>query len=324
MHVLMYPESTTQTPSGSSVASPPAQDPPAAPASDTNDDPPDDGRDASDFNWADESSGVEGNEREVAAPPAQQPPAQEPPPAQPAPAQQPPAQQPPAQPPAQQPPAQEGQQPPAGQPQAQQPPAQQPPAQAAGETPEAKAERERREAEEAAKFTQQLENYYQIPEELAARLPTEPEKVLPVLAAKVHQAVLNGMQAWATQAIPAFLQHHNQVTEANNASRKAFFGRWPGLEAHEKHVLEVGRMYRQMNPKATQEDVIEKVGQIVYAALGQQPPARGNGQQPPARSGAAPSPKPAGSSSSQAGAEPPADNLFTSMAEDFLTGDRGQ
>lgn len=330
-NLLLYPADSTPTPS-SAPASTPTPIEGAGGSAPGNDDLPDDGREASDFDWAAESTGVEGNEREPAQPPAQEPPAQQPPqqqpPAQapqqpPAPVQQPPAQQPPAQQPAQQP-GQQAQPPAQGeQPPAQQPPAQQPPAAAVGETPEQKQQREQREAEAAAAFTQQLENYYQIPEELAARLPTEPEKVLPVIAAKLHQSVLRGMEAWATKAIPAFFAHHQQVTEANSASRKAFFDRWPGLSAHEKNVLEVGAMYRKMNPKATQQDVIEKVGQIVYAALGQQPPVRGNGQPAPQQNRGVPAPvRPAGASGSQAGAEPPADNLFTSMAEDFLQGDQ--
>lgn len=328
---LMYPESTTPTPS---AAPPSAPQPDNAVAGHEADDSVDDGVDPASIDWAGMSEGAEGNEGATPPTPPAEPPSQpQTPPAQPAPAAAPATPpQTPAQPPAATPPAQPAQ--PQAQPQAQPAaPAAQPepqaqpqpaPAQPAAETPEAKKAREQREAEEAAAFTRSLEEYYSIPEELAARLPTEPEKVLPVLAAKVHQAVLNGVQAWITQQLPAFLHSHEQVRQSNEATKNAFYERWPQLKTYEKQVLQVGRMYREMNPTATPEAIREKVGSIVCAALNVPVTAApgGNGSQPPAPRQPINSPRPAGAGSSAAGAEPPADNIFTSLAESMLREDQ--
>lgn len=194
------------------------------------------------------------------------------------------------------------------------------------ETPEEKAAREQQEQQAAQKYTEELEKYYALPEDLAARLATEPEKVLPTLAARVHQAVERGMRQYMAQAVPQFLQQYQAVTEANTKAKEAFYGRWPSLKNYEKQVQEVGAMFRQMNPKATPEDAIERIGATVCAAMGITPDAKpGGAPNLPARptSSARPAPaRPAGVGSSQAGAQPATENEWSQMAEQLLDEDR--
>lgn len=196
------------------------------------------------------------------------------------------------------------------------------------ETPEQKAERERLAKEAEEKSFADLKKYYELPADMAERLSTEPELVLPEMAARVHQAVFKGIQQYMTQVVPLFLQQHAQVQEANQKSKEAFFGRWPSLKGHDARVLEVGRMYAQMNPKATPAERLETVGQIACAALGITPDPAPSGKgdpQPkpgvkkPAAAGFRPT-NPAGSSSA---ALPPSDNPYEAMAEEFLDEDRG-
>lgn len=200
------------------------------------------------------------------------------------------------------------------------------------ETPEEKTARETREAEERQRYEQELTEYYKIPEELAARLATEPEQVLPVLASKVHMAVEQGMRNFVAQQLPVYLQHYQKITEAESRTKASFYERWPSLAKHEAQVKQVGEMYRKMNPKATPQDALEKIGALACAALGIQPdPApsqRGNGQRPPVRprtNGSRPvrpAARPAGVASSQAGAAPPSENLFSQYADQMLEEDQ--
>lgn len=198
------------------------------------------------------------------------------------------------------------------------------------ETEEQKTARLAKEAEAEKTAFEDLKKYYAVPEEMVERLRTEPELVLPEMAAKVHQAVFKGMQQWSTQMLPQMFAYHNQVQEANAKTKEAFFSRWPSLRGHDEQVLQVGRMFAQMNPKASAADRLEKVGKLACAALGIEPdPAPdGSGKSstpPPAKRAAAkkkegfrPS-NPAGSSSS---APPPSDNVFTEMAEEMMEDDK--
>ncbi len=197
------------------------------------------------------------------------------------------------------------------------------------ETPEQKAERERREAEERKQATQKLEEYYKLPDDLAARLATEPETVLPVMAARLHETVMRGVQEVVARAVPQMLHQYQTVTKANEESRSKFYDRWPSLKAHEEQVLQIGQMFRQMNPKATPQDALEKIGKLACAALGI------TEDQPKGRSGQSPAPRrpnnqprrpgfrPAAVEGSQGGNSPPAENVFTELAEEFIDEDRG-
>lgn len=199
---------------------------------------------------------------------------------------------------------------------------QQQPAQQPQETPEQKAERERLNAEAAAKVRQKLVDSYKLPEELAARFATEPEAVLPELAATLHQAVLGEMQQWATQFVPAFFQSYQRAQRANEEAQTQFYGKWPQLKGKENQVLQVGSMYRQMNPKATPEEALQKVGELACAALGIPITAAAPGAGTPQQRVVQQQPvRPAGVGGSQAGNTPQSDNIFATMAEDMLHDD---
>lgn len=199
------------------------------------------------------------------------------------------------------------------------------------ETPEQKAERERLQKEAEEKDFDELKKYYVLPEDYVERLRTEPELVMPELAAKVHQAVFRGMQKYMMQAIPQFLQQHTQLQEANTAAKEAFFSRWPSLKGHDARVLQVGQMYSQLNPKATPQQKLEQVGRMACVALGIDPdPAPDGEDRPQPRPKAKVPPKkkqvmkPANPSGSGNASPPASDNPFEEIAEEFLAEDRGE
>ena len=213
-------------------------------------------------------------------------------------------------------------------PAAAQPAAPQPPAQPA-ETPEQRTARE--EAERVAREKAEKETFdglvkvYGLPDDAAAKLSTEPEQVLPWLAAKVHQnveqSVIGAVSRLLGSQLPRMIQQANVSVQAEEKTKAAFYERWPQLnpEQHEQLVLKAGKLYREMNPSATFEAAREAIGRLVCDSLGI--PVTGGVVTPPAGQPPAAQPpvhRPAGVGGSPAGAPPASDNVFTAMADEML------
>ena len=139
---------------------------------------------------------------------------------------------------------------------------------APAETEEQKTARVAAATAASEKVQADLEKYYTLPEEDATRLVTEPELILPKLAAKMHQAMLGSVQQMLALQLPQYIQMVNNTTTAEAKSKDAFFSKWPGLKDHEAQVLQVGRMFRQANPSAAPDVAIAAIGKIVSEALG--------------------------------------------------------
>ena len=166
--------------------------------------------------------------------------------------------------------------PPETPPATEQPAAEQPlqPELAAPEQPVQYTNEQRQLAEQA--YMGQLANLYTFDEETALKLQTEPEKVLPVLAAKLHMDVMKTVLAQVNGMLPQVMQQQTQVVERNSKAQELFFGQWPELKGYEKQVLEVGRMFRQINPQANTQEAVQKIGETTLAALGLQRAQAGN------------------------------------------------
>lgn len=195
------------------------------------------------------------------------------------------------------------------------------PAAAAPEVPGAPAQTpEQRQAEEE-KLTSQLVEYYKFDEATAAQLQSEPELVLPKLAAQMHVAMMKGMVNMMTQFVPQIVATHTQRATREESSKNMFFAAYPDLKGYERQILEVGAMFRRMNPTASPEEAVQRIGETVRAALGltkaavtTTPPA------PPVRA--------PGSTFRPAGGGLPAgpnqitpDNPFTKLAEELSLDD---
>jgi len=129
-------------------------------------------------------------------------------------------------------------------------------------------------AQRAADLTK-LEDLYKLSEEESAAMFTEPEKVLPKLLAKMHQqatqSVLDSMQT----AVPQIVQRTESATRVETEARQAFFSVNSDLAKpeYEAAVLQVGAMFRQVNPKATKEVAVQKIGELARVALNLPPKA---------------------------------------------------
>lgn len=124
-----------------------------------------------------------------------------------------------------------------------------------------------------ADYEQQLVQHYQLLPEDAARLQTEPELVLPTLAARVHLEVLDAISAQIPHRVTAIVQNIMETTKRETAAKDDFYSAYPDLRAHEDAVLRVGAMFRAANPKASKELTIKTIGDFVRQSLGLSAPA---------------------------------------------------
>lgn len=192
------------------------------------------------------------------------------------------------------------------------------PAQAAAPAPAETAEQTaaRVAAQKAAeeKLFKDLEEYYKLPEDLAEKLQTEPENVLPHLAAKMHQSVLQGVQRFLEHSLPQYLTQHGTIVAAEAKAKAAFYEANPDLVQYEEQVLQAGRVYRQMNPQAPADKAIKAIADIVRASMGLTVVSGGGQQQVATSTTTAPAFTPAGSSGAPAGNRPAKMNEFEQLA----------
>lgn len=145
---------------------------------------------------------------------------------------------------------------------------------------------------------------YALSEDDAARLQTEPELVLPQLAAKMHMTVMQNALEAVQRMLPQMLQPELKRGETESKAQDMFFKVNSDLTTKDlPEIIEAGKLFRKRNPKATPEEAAQAIGEIVRAATGRKTrpapvAAQGNGSKAPHRPpaagsrGAAASPKP--------------------------------
>lgn len=123
---------------------------------------------------------------------------------------------------------------------------------------------------------------YAVNDEDAAALLTEPETVLPRMAARMHMEVLEHAMRSMQVMVPQLLEQVQQSNQANTSAKTFFHGLNPDLAdpAYEPAILELGKVYRRVNQDAPPEVAARAIGNLVRAALGISAP--GAGGQPPA------------------------------------------
>lgn len=148
------------------------------------------------------------------------------------------------------------------------PPAVEPPP--AQETPAAQPLTKEQIAELRGQFEAKLVESYAISEEDSLALQTEPEKVLPKMAARLHLEVLDAVMGQLQQALPRYIESYAVTTTKDVQAKNEFFSAWPELQQYESQVLQMGQMFNAMNPKADPQTRIKRIGELTMAALGLQ------------------------------------------------------
>ena len=115
-----------------------------------------------------------------------------------------------------------------------------------------------------------LEAKYALSAEDSAEMFTDPGSVLPRLLAKMHQQAMADTLASVQAAVPNFVQSNAAATRVESEARNAFFSVNDDLAKpeFEDAILRIGDLYRQVNPRATREVAIQKVGELARVALG--------------------------------------------------------
>jgi len=130
-----------------------------------------------------------------------------------------------------------------------------------------------------AQFQGELEGLYAISSVDADMLVSNPEKVLPKLAAQVHLNVMRQMaqlMAQYQQTLPSVVEETTKVAKKKEEAAVEFNSRWPGLAdtpEGQQATLEAVRIVKARNPNASMKKVIEESGRIAYSILGKDVPA---------------------------------------------------
>jgi hypothetical protein len=167
-----------------------------------------------------------------------------------------------------------------------------------------------------------LEKDFAISEDDAQTLVTEPEKVLPRLAASIYMAAYENATKSIMAAMPKLISQTITHQSAAATATNDFYGKWDKLDRnnskHADTVNRIGLVYRQVNPNASQEQFTAEVGAQALLALGipfteiiDAPPIETpRAFVPAAPAGAAPTPPP-----------PKSLSAFESLAEEFIDED---
>lgn len=165
---------------------------------------------------------------------------------------------------------------------------------------------------------------YAINEADAQALLTEPETVLPRMAARMHMEVMESAMRAIQSVIPRMIEGYNQHERVNTQAKSLFTSINPDLgdPSYENAILELGQVYRKVNPTAPAEEAARAIGALVRSALGIAAP-----QAPGVTLPTAPAPvaQPAPFTPARGGGTGqvprPSGNQFEALANEFLQDD---
>lgn len=174
-------------------------------------------------------------------------------------------------------------------------------------------------AEWRGKQLEGLTKFYAFDEETSAKLLTEPEVVLPQLAAKLHMEVVEHVMRSVQSAIPQWMHGYVEQRSREESAEKLFYEANPDLKdpSYRNAVLQMGLAYRQLNPNAPAEEAVKVIGNMVRSSLGLTPAT------PVQQAPAAPQPTPRVFTPARGGGggavqAPSVSNPWAAMAEEFL------
>lgn len=123
----------------------------------------------------------------------------------------------------------------------------------------------------------QLEKLYALDEAAATAMLTEPETVLPKVAARLHIEVLENAMRAMQAMVPVMVQQLSHHTTVESKAKNMFTSINPDLADPklEPVILELGAVYRNVNKTAPPEVAAQAIGNLVRAALGIAAPAGG-------------------------------------------------
>lgn len=131
----------------------------------------------------------------------------------------------------------------------------------------------------------ELTNLYKLTDEEAENLQVSPETELPKLAAQLHMNMIEALHFGLQQQLPQMIEHVTVIKQQQQQAVNSFYEVWPQLknDAYNEVVLRTMQVYKQLNPNAPLDKVIQEGGAMAMAALkipaGEQTPAPSQQQQ---------------------------------------------
>lgn len=124
-----------------------------------------------------------------------------------------------------------------------------------------------------------LEKHYAMGEEAATQLLTEPENVLPKLAAQLHIEITEHVLRSVMSQMPTWVEGILQSRTRESDAEKLFTDANPDLKdpAYKNAILQMGMAYRQLNPNSPAEEAVKVIGNMVRTSLGLAVPAAQSG-----------------------------------------------
>jgi hypothetical protein len=166
-----------------------------------------------------------------------------------------------------------------------------------------------------------LEQHYAFDDETSAQLLTEPEVVIPKLAAKLHMEVVEHVMRSVQSAVPQWIQGYNNSQSTEQAAETTFYGANPDLQdpAYKGAIIQMGMAYRQLNPSAPAEEAVKVIGNMVRSAmgLGAPMPSAPSGGAASVAQALAPTFTPARGGGGGAALTSTSDNPWAKLAEEF-------
>lgn len=122
----------------------------------------------------------------------------------------------------------------------------------------------------ANKEVELAEKTYSINDEDAAKLLTEPETVLPRMAARMHMEVMENAMRAVQAMIPQMMRQVQNTERVENSAKNLFAEKNPDLvdPKLEPVILELGMVYRRVNPSTPADVAAVAIGNLVRASLG--------------------------------------------------------
>jgi len=176
-----------------------------------------------------------------------------------------------------------------------------------------------------AQYGERLAEQYALSEDDARAMLTEPERVIPKLAAQLHMDVVDTVINAVFSRLPAIVHGVQQSSAANRTAEDSFFKAWPQLKdpKHQQVVWSAVANYRALNPQAKMEEVVRAAGLSAMLHLRLPLPAELMQFEQPATPPARPfTPAAPGAGAIPTGPSGPM-NPFVALSEELLAEDRG-
>lgn len=125
-------------------------------------------------------------------------------------------------------------------------------------------------AAEETRLRGELEKAYAFSEEDALAFQTEPELVLPKLAANLHMQITKDVMAGIQSILPSLMTNISAASTAEQTARNQFYSVNPDLNnpQFEDAIIQCGKLFRSVNKDAPADQAAILIGNMARQALG--------------------------------------------------------